>query len=117
VPRGGAQPTTIIYRRRRGCQGYGSLRSNGYLKAVCDYAHLNPVRAGLVGPEAALQIYPWSSYPDYLREPAGRTAWLRVDRLFGEWGIPTDSPAGREQFARRMKARRRASGCRFTTMK
>jgi len=23
-----------------------------------------------------------------------RPAWLRVDRLLGEWGIPEDSPAG-----------------------
>jgi len=81
---------------------------NGYLKAVCDYVHLNPVRAGLVGTEQSLQTYPWSSYPLYLQEPAGRPAWLRVDRLLGEWGIPKDSPAGREQFAGRMEARRRA---------
>jgi hypothetical protein len=77
---------------------------------VCDYAHLNPVRAGLIPPEAALQAYRWSSYPAYLQEPARRPAWLRVDRLFGEWGIPLDSPAGREQFAGQMEARRRAEG-------
>ncbi len=26
-----------------------------YLKAVCDYVHLNPVRAGLLAPEEALE--------------------------------------------------------------
>ena len=71
---------------------------------------LNPVRAGLIRPEQPLQTYPWSSYPLYLQEPAQRPAWLRVDRLLGEWGIPKDSAAGREQFAGQMEARRRAEG-------
>jgi len=30
---------------------------NGYLKTVCDYVHLNPVRAKLVEPEAPLREY------------------------------------------------------------
>jgi len=84
--------------------------STGYLKAVCDYVHLNPVRAGLLAPEQPLQTYPWSSYPLYLAEPGRRSAWLRVDRLLGEWGIPQDSPAGRQQFVGLMEARRRAEG-------
>jgi len=78
----------------------------GYLKSACDYVHLNPVRAGLLGPEQPLQDYPWSSYAWYLKPAERRPGWLRVDRLLGEWGIPVDSPAGREQFARRMEARR-----------
>jgi len=61
---------------------------NGYLKAVCDYVHLNPVRAGLIAPEQPLETYRWSSYPLYLQEPGKRPRWLRVDRLLGEWGIP-----------------------------
>ena len=84
--------------------------ANGYLKSVCDYVHLNPVRAGLLIAEQPLQSYRWSSYPLYLQEPPQRPNWLRVDRLLGEWGIPKDSPAGREQFAGQMEARRRAEG-------
>ena len=34
---------------------------NGYFKAVCDYVHLNPVRAGLIRPEEPLQTYVWSA--------------------------------------------------------
>jgi len=34
---------------------------NGYLKTVCDYVHLNPVRAKLLKPGAALQSFGWSS--------------------------------------------------------
>ena len=42
---------------------------NGYLKTVCDYVHLNPVRARLLAPEEPLQSYRWSSYRHYaLRE-------------------------------------------------
>lgn len=82
----------------------------GYLKAVCDYVHLNPVRAGLISPEKPLQTYRWSSYPLYLEEPARRPSWLRVDRLLGEWGIPMDTAAGRAEFAGHMEARRRAEG-------
>jgi REP element-mobilizing transposase RayT len=82
----------------------------GYLKAVCDDVHLNPVRANLIAPEQPLQSYRWSSYPLYLREPAQRPVWLRVDRLLGEWGVPMDTPASRVEFAGRMEARRRAEG-------
>ncbi len=50
----------------------------GYLKTVCDYAHLNPVRAGLLRPEQGLHEFSWSSYPLYL-EAGLRPPWLRVD--------------------------------------
>jgi hypothetical protein len=80
----------------------------GYLKSACDYVHLNPVRAGLLAPEQALETYRWSSYPLYLLPPQRRPLWLRTDRLLGEWGIATDSAAGRQQFASHMEARRKA---------
>jgi REP element-mobilizing transposase RayT len=79
---------------------------NGYLKTACDYVHLNPVRAQLIDAEQLLQTFPWSSYPEYLKPPAKRPQWLRVDRLLGENGIFKDSSAGREQFALRMEQRR-----------
>jgi len=79
---------------------------DGYLKTVCDYVHLNPVRARLLAPEAPLHTYHWSSYPLYLRRPSRRPPWLRVDRLLGEWRVPVDSVAGRRQFAAQVEARR-----------
>ncbi len=79
---------------------------NGYLKTVCDYAHLNPARAGVLKPEQPLSDFAWSSYPQFLAAAARRPRWLRVDRLLGEWGIPKDSPAGRRVFAERMEWRR-----------
>jgi putative transposase len=79
---------------------------NGYLKTVCDYVHLNPVRAKLVSRKEALSEFWWSSYPQYLVPSARRWPWLRVERLLGAHGIPKDSRAGREEFERRMEARR-----------
>src|SRR5579863_9977059 len=58
---------------------------NGYLKTVCDYVHLNPARAKLLRPGQALREYAWSSWPEYLKRPAKRWPWLRVDRLLGEY--------------------------------
>jgi len=80
---------------------------NGYLKTVCDYVHLNPVRAKLLKPEQPLREFVWSSYPLYLATPARRPPWLRVERLFGEWGIPKDSEAGRRRFGQCMEQRRK----------
>ena len=80
----------------------------GYLKSACDYVHLNPARAKLLTARQKLWEFGWSSYPEYLQAPAGRRPWLRVDRLLGEHGIPRDSPAGRQQFQRRMEWRRAA---------
>ena len=79
----------------------------GFVKSVCDYVHLNPVRAGLLGPRQRLESYAWSSYGQYLKAPGKRVGWLRTDRLLGEWGIFKDSPAGRKQFARCLEERRR----------
>src|ERR1044072_3597796 len=79
----------------------------GYLRTVCDYVHLNPVRAKLLRNDQRLSEYGWSSYVEYLRKPAQRPDWLRVGRLFGEMGIPRDSSAGRAQFERQMEERRK----------
>src|SRR6266571_2144995 len=79
---------------------------NGYLGTVCDYVHLNPVRAKLLKPQQPLETFAWSSYPVYLAAPNSRPVWLRVDRLLGEWRIPKDSPGGRRAFSESMERRR-----------
>ncbi len=79
---------------------------SGYLRTACDYVHLNPVRAGLLKSQERLLAYPWSSFGYYLAAPRHRPQWMRVDRLLGEHGLPEDTPAAREQFERRMEARR-----------
>ena len=79
---------------------------NGYLRTACDYVHLNPVRAGILKAEERLLAYPWSSWPAYLAAPEHRPQWVRVDRLLGEHGLQEDTAASREEFERRMEARR-----------
>jgi len=83
---------------------------NGYLRTVCDYVHLNPVRAKLLQPGQRLLEYPWSSFGCYLAAPPHRPSWLRVDRLLGEHGIERDSVAGRQAFEQRMEAGRLEAG-------
>ena len=79
---------------------------NGYLRAACDYVHLNPVRAKLLAPEDRLLAYPWSNFPLYLAAPEHRPRWLRADRLLGEHAIQQDTPAGRQEFERHLERRR-----------
>ena len=75
---------------------------------MCDYVHLDPVRAGLLKAEDRLAAYPWSSLVWYAAAREHRPVWLRVDRLLGEHGIGEDSAAGRAEFERRMEGRRTA---------
>lgn len=104
---------TQQFNRRHGLSGhlfggrYKALlvdgRQGAYLRAVCDYVHLNPVRAGMVGKAEAVSSFPWSSCPHYLRATQRRPAWLRTDRLLGEHGILRDEASGRREFNRRME--------------
>jgi putative transposase len=79
----------------------------GYLRTACDYVHLNPARAKLLGQDERLLAYPCSSLVWYLAAPEHRPGWIRVDRLLGEHGIQEDSAAGRQEFERLMERRRR----------
>lgn len=79
---------------------------NGYLQTVCGYVHLNPVRAKLLTPAEPLSAYRWSSWPDYLKPPAGRPVWLRVDRLLGAMRIAADRVAGRAGLGNDLERRR-----------
>lgn len=50
---------------------------SGYLKSVCDYVHLNPVRANLLLPDQPLREYWLSSYPLFLKKPsASGCGWI-----------------------------------------
>ena len=80
----------------------------GYLRTACDYVHLNPVRAGLIPSDDRLVAYPWSSLGWYLAAPEHRPGWMRVDRLMGEHGLGRDAAPNRQEFERRMEARRLA---------
>ena len=83
------------------CGRYKSLlvdgSGSGYLKSLGDYVHLNPARAKRVAADGPLKSFAWNSWPAYLFACSKRPAWLRVDRLLGEWGIPEDSAEGRQR--------------------
>lgn len=79
---------------------------NGYFLTVCDYVHLNPARAKLLGPEQWLRDYGWSSYPEYLKAAGERPVWLSVERLLGEMGLAADTESGRQELIRHLEARR-----------
>lgn len=58
---------------------------------VCHYIHLNPVRAGLVGPDKA-KDYPWTSLAWFGRK--GRPGWLRPESVLPAAGDLPDTRAG-----------------------
>jgi len=82
----------------------------GYFRTVCEYVHLNPVRAKLLTRKQPLRDYAWSSCAEYLKPPTRRWPWLRAERLLGEMRLPKDSAAGRREFERQMETRRRQEG-------
>jgi putative transposase len=83
---------------------------DGYLRTACDYVHLNPARARLLGRDERLLSYPWSSLGYYLASPKHRPQWIRTDRLLGEHGIKRDTPEGRRQFEQQIEERRLEPG-------
>src|SRR5438445_763270 len=108
APKSSASPTPSATPARAFLSANSKIAS---AKSSSDnYVHLNPVRARLLRPEAVLRSYRWSSYGEYLRRASQRPAWLRVDRLLGEHGIPKDSAAGRRVFEQRMEERQRQQG-------
>lgn len=84
--------------------------SPGYFRTVCEYVHLNPVRAKRLAMEQALRDYTWSSYVEYLKPPRRRWPWLQVHRLLGEMDLPGDSAASRRAFERQTEERRGRGG-------
>ena len=62
---------------------------------VCDYIHLNPVRAGVVEAERAVE-YAWSSLPKWSRPD--RPDWLDPRTALGERGGLPDDASGWRQY-------------------
>lgn len=72
------------------------VEPGGALGQVCDYIHLNPVRAGLL-PVERLGAFRPSSYW-YLGQPKRRPAFLQVQTALLETGL-ADTAAGRRRYA------------------
>ncbi len=50
-------------------------RQGGYLRQVCDYVHLNPIRAGRMGSDAAMHSCPWCRSAHDLNRKQMRPDW------------------------------------------
>jgi len=94
---GGRYKALLVDARRGG---------GGYLRQVCDYVHLNPVRAGLLSDREKVHRYRWSSCGHYLQSKKKRPFWLRADRLMEEHGLLSESACNRREFSRRMESLR-----------
>jgi len=82
---------------------YKSLPVEGdavYFRAVGNYIHLNPFRAGLAGEglEKKLEEYEWSSYPAYAGCCRKPLKGLEQDRLLSACGIDPLSPETRKMY-------------------
>ncbi len=64
-------------------------RDGPYFRAVGNYIHLNPFRAGLagVGMDKSLDAYRWSSYPAYIGRSRKMPDWLERERLLDACGL------------------------------
>jgi len=77
-----------------------------YFATVCDYIHLNPLRAGLLRDGKGLGDYAWSSFPLHSLAPSQRPEWLESSRLLAAHG-EKDTPAGRRRYRKAMELRAR----------
>jgi len=77
---------------------------SGYFRAVGNYIHLNPFRAGLAGEglEKPLEAYEWSSYPAYAGRCRKVLKGLAQERLLSACGIDPMSSTRRETYRSQM---------------
>ena len=68
-------------------------RDGPYFRAVGNYIHLNPFRAGLAGHgmDKPLEAYRWSSYPAYVGRIRKMPDWLERARLLDACGLDLQS--------------------------
>lgn len=79
----------------------------GYGRTLLDYIHLNPVRAGIIGPERKESVmdYPWSSVAGgYALPPERRAKWFCAQKGLEELGLP-DTVEGRRLYVEHLDKR------------
>ncbi len=78
-----------------------------YYESLCDYLHLNPVRAGIIRPTRGQSVldYPWSSLAGGYALPASRRPrWLAGGTGLAMLGV-ADTAAGRRRLVERLDRR------------
>ena len=79
----------------------------GYGRALLDYIHLNPVRAGIISAARKESVldYPWSSVAGgYALPPEERAKWFCATKGLAEFGLP-DTSEGRRFFVEHLDRR------------
>ena len=85
---------------------------SGYGRALLDYIHLNPVRAGIIsaGRRESVMDYPWSSVAGgYALAPEKRAKWFCAEKGLAELGLP-DTAEGRRLYIAHLDKRAVAEG-------
>ena len=80
-----------------------------HYQTLMDYLHLNPVRAGIIRPEAGESVldYPWSSLAGgYALPPTKRAKWLAAESGLKAFHL-SDTTAGRRAMVERLDKRAR----------
>ncbi len=83
-----------------------------YFQTVCDYIHLNPARARMIGKGKnweTLKDYPWSSLPFYVKGKSKRPKWLKSDKLLGTYSFK-DNSLGRNSYLKFLEAKGAETG-------
>ncbi len=79
-----------------------------YFKAVCDYIHLNPARAGLAGGKrGALVDYPWSGFRHFAK--GGSPEWQPLERVLDAFRLSHDR-RGRLAYVKYLESRATVDG-------
>ena len=87
---------------------------SGYGRALLDYIHLNPVRAGIISArrKESVMEYPWSSVAaGYALPPGKRAKWFCAEKGLAELGLP-DTEEGRRLYVEHLDTRAVAEGMR-----
>lgn len=85
-----------------------AVKSPHYFRIVADYIHLNPARAGIVGPgRGKLTSYKWSSIGHYARGKGPE--WLVLERVLKAFELSQDT-RGRRAYIRWLEARAENDG-------
>ena len=84
----------------------------GYFRAVGQYIHLNPFRAGFagIGRPMPLEQYAWSSYPCYAVSSAKVPEWLCRNRLLGGFDLETGRRGWRQRYRAVTESMMKAGG-------
>lgn len=83
-----------------------SDEDEGYFRAVSEYIHLNPARAGLLSSaRPVLYSYRWSSFPALCSALSKRPEWVEASATYSAYDLRGEGAKQRRQYRERMQLR------------